>query len=159
ALLDREFQFSQQYVFEMAGADDITIEYVSVTNGEYGIYGDDGADSDNLKVLHSKFFGSQNWGIYLNDSNDRAIFSDNDFTGAGGGKMGGLSGVYADSDYAVASSNTLHTDLGTGISLFGIHPIATGNLIDDANSAIHLLGDDAEATVNIISNCGTGITI
>ncbi|MBI84895.1 MAG: hypothetical protein CMJ81_17005, partial [Planctomycetaceae bacterium] len=65
SLLNRGNTSTGSYVFELAGADDVTIANLSITGGEYGIHGPSNADSDNVTISGNEVFANSSTGIRL----------------------------------------------------------------------------------------------
>src|SRR5690606_11700320 len=57
-------------------ADDVTIDHLAVTGGQYGIMAE-GVDSDRLRFTNNDIFGNLVTGIYLAVGNDDALISQN----------------------------------------------------------------------------------
>ena len=75
ALLNRGT--SSGYVFELQNADDVTLENLSITGANQGIYASASSDSDRLILRRLNVFNNANWGIELDASNDQATIEDN----------------------------------------------------------------------------------
>src|SRR5262249_2137781 len=58
AQLDRANMNSSSYEFELGGANDITLDHLTMTGGVVGVYGADGANSDRLTVSNCDIFGN-----------------------------------------------------------------------------------------------------
>ena len=58
-----------QSVFQFAGADDVTIEYLSLTGAQYAVDGSDNVDSDRITLDHVTLYGNR-YGVYVGGTND-----------------------------------------------------------------------------------------
>ncbi|HEY6564647.1 MAG TPA: right-handed parallel beta-helix repeat-containing protein, partial [Pirellulaceae bacterium] len=84
ATFDRGNTLPGNYVIEMAGADDATIDRLGLTGATVGVYGSNSADSDRLTLTNNDIYGhsyqiggSGPHGIYLDQGNDDAFVSGN----------------------------------------------------------------------------------
>ncbi|TAK80239.1 MAG: tandem-95 repeat protein, partial [Aquabacterium sp.] len=57
-------------VFELQGADDVTLDHLSITGALTGVLGDSGQDSDRILVSNGNVWGNAGTGIWINTSND-----------------------------------------------------------------------------------------
>ncbi len=63
-VLDRGNTNTGAYVFEFQGADDVTLESLQITGGQYGVYATTVVDSDRLSIVDSRVYGNAQWGVY-----------------------------------------------------------------------------------------------
>jgi parallel beta-helix repeat protein len=83
AVFDRDNTSAGSYVFELAGADDVTLSHLVVTGGAVGVYAGAGSDSDRLTVQSSHLFGNRpagpfdGVGVQISAGNDFARISNN----------------------------------------------------------------------------------
>jgi parallel beta-helix repeat protein len=136
---------STQSVFELAGADDVAIDFLHLTGGNVGVWAPHGAQSLRLTVSNSQVFsagGSEATGIAIGQSNTDArilnnkLFNNNATTGTGKGiytagaraliegneAFGQVFGIYSDStgsiapaDAAIIRNNIVRNNSGVGI--------------------------------------------
>ena len=131
SLIDRANTGTGTVVIQLAGADDVTISYLSITGARQGISAPDGADSDGLTVSNSRVFGNWFDGIYLGTSNDGAVITGNEIFGIPGGSSfdnqnDGVRILGAD---ALITDNELYENLSSGLNLNGARGVASGNVI------------------------------
>ena len=79
--LDRGNTSTGSYVIQMAGADDVTLDHLDITGAVHGIYASDSADSDHLTIQNSKIYDNNDRGVYLRNTNDQPVLSDNELYG------------------------------------------------------------------------------
>jgi hypothetical protein len=145
AVLNRGNTASGSYVFELAGATDLTLDHLGITGATYGIYGSSSAASTGLTVSHCELYGNSYSGIGLEQGNDDAVITDNrvhdnGFSGYSAGNQAGIAvsalrglvsgntvyanriGIYgnisyntAAADQAILRNNTVFGNTGTGI--------------------------------------------
>jgi hypothetical protein len=66
AVLDRGNTSAGSYVFELAGATDVTLSGLGMTGAHRGVFAGHGAgNSRNLTVMDSRIYGHAEWGIWL----------------------------------------------------------------------------------------------
>jgi parallel beta-helix repeat protein len=75
AVLNRGNTGSGAYVFELRNADDITLNYLQLTGGAYGVFANNTSDSDGLKIQNSRIERNLQWGVFLDQSNDFATIT------------------------------------------------------------------------------------
>ncbi|MFO0905559.1 MAG: right-handed parallel beta-helix repeat-containing protein [Pirellulales bacterium] len=116
AVFDRGNRSSGSYVFEFAGADEVTLSHLAIIGADVGVFAGANADSDRLVVRESRiedhgredrFFGT---GIQIEASNDEALLENN---------------VIRDSGYI-------------GISFVGANGVIRGNSVTGAEIGIEL---------------------
>ncbi len=129
SILNRGNTASGNYVIQLTGADDVTLEYLSITNGYHGIYAASSADSDYLTVEHCDIYGnhtSSGSGIQLDAGNDRAVISENRI-------HNNNRGVRIDGADALISGNRLYSNTAAGaygggaIDVGGVRATVSGN--------------------------------
>jgi parallel beta-helix repeat protein len=70
ALLNRGNTSFGNSALQFSGADDVTIDYLTITGGYYGISVDYSTDSDRLTLTNNEVYGNTWRGIYLGPDND-----------------------------------------------------------------------------------------
>ena len=65
ALLNRGNTSSGSYVFEMAGATDVTLDHLRITGATIGVVAGNGAASTHLTVSNSTIYSNTQDGIFL----------------------------------------------------------------------------------------------
>ena len=147
--LNRANTNTGNYGVELAGADDVTIDRLSATGGEYGIYASSTADSDRFTLTNSTAFANFRGGVQLAATNDFATFTGNLFYGVPGGvttdnQTTGLGILGTD---ALVADNEVH-DTGTGIDVSGERFTIRGNRAWNNSTT----GIDATAFVGTVSD-------
>ena len=124
SILDRGNQSSGSCVFEMSGADDVTLESLVMRGAYHGVYAASGVDSDDLTVTLCTLYDHGNTGMYLLNTNDNARIT--------------LNEVY-DSQYGIdlyyttdtlIEGNAIHDNGNYGIYLYcDTSPVVRGNTL------------------------------
>ena len=78
AVLNRGNTASTSFVFQMAGADDVTLRNLAVTGAYHGIYAGNNAGSDRLVVEDSELYGNNQSGAAILDGNNDVAFDANE---------------------------------------------------------------------------------
>ncbi|MEO1528197.1 MAG: right-handed parallel beta-helix repeat-containing protein, partial [Planctomycetota bacterium] len=108
------------YVFEFTGADDVTIESLSISTAETAVYANTGADSDRISVRDVHVLNNRLAGLHLETSNDQALIVDSTFDGTPGGSQDDNQRIGIDidaNDYRLDSVTVRGSQ--TGAQLFG----------------------------------------
>jgi parallel beta-helix repeat protein len=127
ALLNRGNTFAGSYPIELVNADGVTIERLSVSGGQYGIFADLGSDSDNLTLRHMVAFGNASSGVRLESGNEHATIADSTFHSQP------HYGLYVDGNDALVTGNTAFSNgnsfftQGIGISVRGSRSLVENN--------------------------------
>ncbi len=125
AIFNRGNAVDPSYVFDFTGADDVTIEGLTITGARNGINIRNGSDSDRNQFLNNSIGGNANYGIYLGTTTDQTNIGGNTLYGIPGGTS------LDDQQYGIASSN----------SSIGFETQIIGNIIrDHAYSGVYLRG-------------------
>ncbi|MEP7157786.1 MAG: right-handed parallel beta-helix repeat-containing protein [Chloroflexota bacterium] len=133
AVLDRDNRAAGADVFELAGADDVTLERLTLRDAEWAVRAWEGADSDRLTVRDS-VIDSVNGGIRLDRFNDGAVLAGNTIdVSAGYGSAIELYGYEGGGH--VVSGNRVVAFGGS----FGIYVTAPGVLIE-GNDITEVIG-------------------
>jgi hypothetical protein len=165
ATLNRGNTNTQIYAITFTGADDVSIDHLAITGGEYGIVAD-AVDSDRLTFTNNDIFGNLVTGIYIARTNDDVLISQNrlhnhlgNYSSAGASVLGARArieknelfgnvyGVYADysgnvTDRIVIDRNVAHDNTTIGISA------RNGVLVTENIAFGHLSGIGIEAVSN-----------
>src|SRR5262249_15225759 len=177
ALLNRGNTNANNFVFQFTDADDVTINNLAFTGGNYGIYAAGGANSDRITIAGSEVFGNANTGIYVGTTNDTWLLSNNqiysnqtgiEFYGAGDRAVGNHvfaqrgTGIYTSYSDTVARpeivGNTVHDNGALGIdSSYWV--LVQGNKVygHSSNTGIYVYSDRALAIDNEVFRNATGI--
>ena len=86
AVLDRDSRAGGAFVFELAGADDVTISHLTLRDADWAVRAVEGVDSDRVAV-RDNIIDNVNGGIRLDRFNDAAVLASNTIdvsTGVGG---------------------------------------------------------------------------
>jgi hypothetical protein len=160
AVVNRGNSASGSYVFEFAGADDVTLDHLAVTGGTVGVYAPAGVQSNRLTISNSDLYanvGSGAWNVYIGGGNvdftirGSKVHSNSDGS-AGGvyveaaranvenndifGNTTGVSTTYFGdiADRILVSGNQVHGNSSVGISSAN-QALVTGNTVYDQLAA------------------------
>jgi parallel beta-helix repeat protein len=180
ATIDRGNPLGNQVVVEMAGGDDVTIDYLSLTGGNVGVWAAAGVQSDRLTVSHTSVFSNAAYGIFIGGNNKdarltankvynsvntgiyseavRALISQNEVYGQSVGIDAYYPGSNLVADRQVISNNIVHDNSNIGIRGYQTELI-TGNTVygHSATNAMGISAREAETTNNIVYNNYDGI--
>ena len=85
-VLDRSNTSTGSYVFEFTGADDVTLDSLSITGAVYGVYANYTVDSDRVTLSNNEIFNNSNIGIYIQrNSNQDWTIENNEIYGHNNG--------------------------------------------------------------------------
>ena len=121
ATLNRGNTADGRVVFQLSGADNVTLSHLAITGGQYGIQAAN-VDSDNLVFAHLDVFGNTIAGIDLNAGNDTVVLRDSylhDNNGAGANLGGRGNDV---------RNNRFQFNTGTGLSVTGLRSTVQDNV-------------------------------
>ena len=148
ATLDRGNTTYGSYVFDFEGANNVTIENVSITGAYDGVYASPSNDSEFITISGSAIYGNADAGINLTSTD-------------------GISGYFNINGHASITGNDIY-DEPTGIDILGDYDAITDNVIhDDTQYGIDLYDGNCcissmgmEITGNTIRDIGnTGIAV
>ncbi|MCC7082436.1 MAG: tandem-95 repeat protein, partial [Burkholderiales bacterium] len=150
---------------QLAGADDVSLEHLSLTGSLYGLHAASGADSDRITLANLDVYGNASRGISVESSNDEWLVAGNRLhnnTSYGlymsDSRRSRVEGneVYSQSygisasvnsnwtDQTVVSGNLVHDNSTTGISI-GYYVLAIGNEVYRQPTGIDVNSGRAEA--------------
>lgn len=143
ALLNRNNTTTNSYAVELTGADDVTLDYLSITGASTGVFASGTADSDRITISNSEIFGNANDGINIGAS------------------------FNASSDNALITGNRIHDNIGgSGIRVEGPtgttirNNIVFNHAINGINVSVLTTGPvDTVENNEVFGNAGTGISI
>ena len=167
ALLDRGNTSGGSYVFELDDADDVTLDHLHITGGQYGVFADSGSDSDGLVVSNSTVFGNDRGGIEVRTGNDVALITGNSVFGIQGGvgTDDQDSGIKVQGTDAQVIDNVVFDSRTTGINVTGVRGVISGNEVFGNTTGISgsvssvPLSDRIEIRDNVVhDNETTGIS-
>src|SRR5207247_98580 len=127
ALLNRNNLADGSEVIQLAGAQNVTLDHLSLTGGKYGIYAPDGAQSTGLTVTNSNIYGNFLDGIFLGLSNDHALIQGNRLHDKVSSRLSGGGGVISRAADVTISGNTFTNEAGDGINVSGARTLVSGN--------------------------------
>ncbi|MCA9135262.1 MAG: right-handed parallel beta-helix repeat-containing protein, partial [Planctomycetales bacterium] len=70
ATLDRDNPLNPSRAIQLTGADDVTLQHLSITGGYVGLYASAGADSDRITVSNVEIFNHAFDQVFIDSSND-----------------------------------------------------------------------------------------
>ena len=161
AVLNRGNTVSGSYAIQFTGADDVTLDYLNITGGEYGIAAAAGADSDRITISHSEVHDNLQRGIFLESSNDNAVVADNHV------HHHAFEGIYLSSGRGttIRDNEVDHSTTGAGLRVFDnltastIVTTVNGNEVHDNNIGIQVNGTSPiDVQQNLVHHNGSGIS-
>lgn len=184
ALLDRGNLFDFRFVVQLGGADDVTLDRLSLTGGGGGIYALNSADSDRVTISNSDIFGNRVHGVYFDQGNtdvaitgnqihnqigyfdsagiylvqaNRSTIDDNHIFGNNQGMFVSAQGAAADG--VVISQNTVRDNTRTGIDARGQTLVSLNTVFGHlAAGGLGIFLDNGEASGNVVFRNDTGIS-
>ena len=121
AVINRGNTVSGSYVFQITGADDVTLDHLNITGGEYGVVLAQYTDADRLTVTSSEIYGNYRQGIYIGQQSDDSRLEDNLLYNNTQG------GIYAEGVTGlIVRDNVLHNNNNPGFGGTGITVYTTG---------------------------------
>ena len=155
AVLDRGNQNAGSYTIELQAASGVTLDHLSLTGGNAGVYAADNAAAGHLTVSNSEIYGNLVQGVFLGLTNDNAVII--------GNRIHDQTAFYAfgiqvTSSAATVSGNTLYlngndSDSGYGIWINGADGLVTGNQTYSQTTGIHAdYGGDVAYRITVSNN-------
>jgi parallel beta-helix repeat protein len=144
AIINRGNTAGGSYGIQFTGADDVTLDHLVVTGGEYGMVALSGADSDRMTITASEIHGNSQGGIYLGGTNDAAQIVGNLVYNQ---STAGIQ-VLSSSGAAVRGNVVRDMTLGIGIEVRGGAGLTAANLVSG--------NDSYNNTYNIIAGSAVG---
>ncbi len=158
ALIDRKSTATGSYVIELAGADDVTIEQVAITGGQYGLFVDDNSASDRFTLANADVFSNTVYQIYVGSGNADAVIRNNRIHGP---ISTSYTALYV---YSAPRAQILDNEVyasGTGIYASAPsaadHVLIRGNSVHDNTYGIQTNGNDRVTGNTIFRNSSWGI--
>ncbi len=157
SVLSRGITVAGAYVFQFTGADDVTLDHVAVTGGEYGIVAQNGADSDRISITNSEIQGNSQGGIYIDATNDSVQVVGNQVYNQ---PAAGIQ-VLSTSGATVRDNIVRDMTFGTGIEIRGGNGLTAPNLVsgnDSYNNTYNFIaiGAVGSAPVTLDNNLAHG---
>jgi parallel beta-helix repeat protein len=147
-------------VFELKGAGDIKLDDLNITGGQYGIYGSNSANSDNVTVLNSFVYGNGNRGISIDSGNEGFTLTNTQVY------LNGGSGVWITAANATVNGGSFWRNNGWGVELYGASDKVSGADVYGNNSggitASYSGGAAGQVVVDsnrVFDNNGDGINV
>jgi uncharacterized repeat protein (TIGR01451 family) len=139
ALFNRGNTSLGSYAFELQGATGVTLDHLSVTGGQAGIFADDNSGSTGLTVSNSVIFLNARYGVYVGVGDGHAALTGNTAYGATGGVQG--IGLDVQSDDATVSDNIVYQANLHGIEVWGARSLVDNNKTYKNGTGIYGRGD------------------
>ena len=134
-VLNRGNTNSGAYVFDLQGADVVTIRGVGITGAQYGVFAGSSADSDRISIVDSWVYSNSVRGVELQGSNDFVVLAGNRVWGNGSGGINlngtdvlvqgnevlrnGSAGIDLNGERARVLDNDVYGQTGWGIQVNG----------------------------------------
>ncbi|HSB91145.1 MAG TPA: Ig-like domain-containing protein [Anaerolineales bacterium] len=173
AVLNRGNTNTGQYVVQLTGGGDVTMDHLTLTGGSYGVYGGNGANSDRFTLAFSEIRNNTQDGVYLRLTNDEArlrgnVVRNNTRTGInldqsynslvdGNDVYANMYGTAA--NYATGSifaGNRVHDNTNYGMNFAGAVTITGNEVYNHPNQGIYG-GSSATISGNRVHHNATGI--
>ena len=154
-LLNRGNTNQGEYVFDLQGATDVTLENLEITGGSYGINASDGAGSTGLTVSNSILDGNLNAGAYIGVGNDNPTFVNDTIYGDPANLYVSASqpeGLGIDANGAVVTGNTIFDSSESGLSVYGSNVQVTGNTVYGNETGIFISGSGVVSGNKVFDN-------
>jgi hypothetical protein len=155
-ILDRRIVEAGSRGFDLAGADDVTLEQISMTGGVYGVFAAQNAGSDGFTLRNAQISGINAVGgqaaaaVYLQAGNNRATITDNRVHDIAGILARG--GIFIDGEDGTVRDNEVFA-LATGISVSGARGLIERNDVFGTTSGISLSSSATGANrVRVVGN-------
>src|SRR5207249_813927 len=136
ALVDRHNSSNGSEVIQLTGADNVTLDHLSLTGGQYGVYAANSAGSTGLTVTNSNIYGNSGDGIFLGTSNDHARIVSNRLHDQSSTNITPAAGVVSHAANVTISGNTITNDSGAGVEVSGLVTLVSGNDISGQKNGI-----------------------
>ena len=131
ARIERGATTGGAFAFDLRGATGVTLDHLSITASEAGVFAANNSASHDLTVSNSVLFGNNNHGIYLGPGNSRASVLNNRLFGIPGGASADnqMTGIQVDGADAAIAGNEVSNFVNSGISVQGLRAAVTGNTV------------------------------
>ncbi len=143
ALLDRGNTNASSFGIELQGASDVTLQRLSITGGEIGVFGGDGWENDDFILEDSKVFENLVSNVQIGNVSERAIIRRNEIYGAYS------NGIRVDGGSAHVASNTIHTN-GIGLEITGLGTTVESNEVYSNADGIRYIGGSRDGVASLI---------
>ncbi|MDP6634998.1 MAG: right-handed parallel beta-helix repeat-containing protein [Phycisphaerae bacterium] len=141
AVQDRNNTLGGNYGFELVNADDVTIEYLHITGGQYGVYAGSGSDSDDLTIRNCEVYGNSYSGVYLYTTNDTLVLNDNIL-------RNNDDGARAYGANSILTDNQVYDNSTYGLYSYAYGATITGNEVHDNSTGMYVYSSGAQSTVS-----------
>ncbi len=150
-ILDRANTSNDSYVVQLVDANDVILDHLTLTGGEFGVYANTTSDSDNLTIRNSFIRDNQN-NVFIGRDNDSPTIINSRI-------RGGSTGLNVDSDGAVIAGNSVW-DASTGMDLDGRGASVTGNRVYGNGTGMNVNSNGDTTTISsndVFQNTSIGI--
>ena len=167
AVINRGNTSSGQYVFQLTGAQNVTLDHLWITGGYDGVYAASGAGSTYLTLSNSTVYDNDEYGVDLEPSNDHPTLAGNTVDGTTSSPYYQSYGFYLDSvNYALISGNTVYNSENSGMYLYGVQDVVNSNTVYQCGTGIEVAdyvsgaANQSQATNNTVhDNTSEGISV
>lgn len=157
AIIDRGNAAWGNPVIELAGAEGVTIENLTLTGGAYGIYAREAAGSHRLTVRGTTLSGNTTGGLWLERGNDHVLVVDNRVTAALPTSTNARShGVVINATHASVNGNTIYAPSGTGLAISS-ESVVANNEVHGSRLGITAQGANTQVLNNTVHGNENGI--
>lgn len=158
AILSRNSTSDTNFLFDFAGADDVTLDHLTMIGGYITVRLYYNSDSDRITISNSEIYNSGYRGIFVGPTNDDPVITGNTIHDISLFAPGGIE--VAGGPRATITGNTVYNIPGTAIIVTGASSpttpsVVSGNTIFGNTTGIST--NIALATNNIVRNNVTGI--
>jgi hypothetical protein len=158
-LLDRGNTTSSSYIFQFAGADNVTLDHLSMTGAYHAVYLASGVDSDNVTVSNSEIYRNANHGVHVLGGNEafEIVGSKVRENNSYGIVINALRGLAADNDVWGNSQWGISSSI-SGAATRADWTVVEGNRVFDNANGIYG-GSNVEVRENEAWGNGIGIQV
>ena len=158
AILNRNSIADTNFLFDFAGADDVTLDHLTMIGGNITVRLNYSADSDRITISNSEIFNSAYRGIFVGTSNDDPIITNNTLHDIS--VFAPVAIEITGGPRAMITGNTVYNIPGTGIIVYGASSpttpsVISGNTVFGTTTGINT--NIALVTDNVVRNNITGI--
>jgi parallel beta-helix repeat protein len=156
ALISRNGTVAGNYGFELQGAANVTLEHLTITGGDVGVFAADNATSTGLTVSNCEIYGCADYGISLGSTNGGATISGNLVHDMA---TGAKTGIATHLDQVTITNNLVFNNARYGIDVEGGNNSTVGSNSAYSNGT-GIVADTSMVTGNLVNNnLNVGITV
>ncbi|MDB5331562.1 MAG: hypothetical protein JWP03_2713, partial [Phycisphaerales bacterium] len=156
ALISRNGTAAGSFGFELQGATNVTLDHLTITGGDAGIFAADNAASTGLTIFNCEIYGCVNYGVFLGSTNGGATISDSYFHDMAAGAKAGIS---THLDQVTINHNRVYNNPQYGIDVEGGNNSTISNNFVSGNGG-GIVADASTVSGNLVNNnLNVGISV